>query len=78
MDVNHYLGTEFFVHQEMMSAGKRVEFIGDRMSYIRVRSHWRDIVFLNVHAPTEDKSGYMKDSLYEELQRVFDQQLKSQ
>jgi hypothetical protein len=40
------------------------------MSYIILRGHWCDIV-LNVHAPTENKVD-MKDSFYEELERVFD------
>jgi hydroxypyruvate isomerase len=29
-------------------------------------------VVLNVHAPTEDKTDEVKDSFYEELERVFD------
>jgi hypothetical protein len=29
-------------------------------------------VFLNIHAPTEDKISDVKDSFYEELERVFD------
>jgi hypothetical protein len=28
---------------------------------------------MNVHAPTEDKDDVIKDSLYEELEQVFDQ-----
>jgi hypothetical protein len=36
----------------------------------RVR-RWCDIA-LNVHARTEDKIDDMKDSFYEELERVFD------
>jgi hypothetical protein len=31
------------------------------------------ILFVNVHAPTEDKCDDMKDIFYEELDRVFDQ-----
>jgi hypothetical protein len=41
------------------------------MSYIRLRSPWCDIIDLNVHAPTEDKSDDVKDIFYEELERVF-------
>jgi hypothetical protein len=30
------------------------------------------MIVLNVHAPTEDKIYYMKDSIYEELEHAFD------
>jgi hypothetical protein len=42
------------------------------MSYIILRGRWCHIIVLNVHAPTEDKTDDMKDSFYEELERVFD------
>jgi hypothetical protein len=42
------------------------------MSYIILRGHWCHIIVLNVHAPTEDKTGNVKDSSYEEVERVFD------
>jgi hypothetical protein len=61
----------FFVRKRIISVVKRVEFFSDSMSYIRVipRGRWRDIIILNVHAPTEDKIDDMKDSLYLELER---------
>jgi hypothetical protein len=34
--------------------------------------HRIQIIFLNVHATTEDKIKDMKDSFYKELERVFD------
>jgi hypothetical protein len=40
------------------------------MSYITSNDGWCDIV-LNVHAPAEDKDD-IKDSVYEELEQVFD------
>jgi hypothetical protein len=51
---------------------KRVEFVSDRMSYIILRGRWFHIIVLNVHAPTEDKTDDVKDSFYEELERIFD------
>jgi hypothetical protein len=62
----------FFVHKRIISAVKRVEFVSYRISYIVLRGHWFHIIILNVHAPTEDKIDDLKDSFYEELERIFD------
>jgi hypothetical protein len=45
--------------------------VSDRLSYIILTGRWCDIVFLNVHAPKEDKIDYVKDGFYEELEHVF-------
>jgi hypothetical protein len=37
----------FFVHQRMVSAIKRVEFVSARMSYIVLRGRWCNIIVLN-------------------------------
>jgi hypothetical protein len=37
-----------------------------------LRGHWCNIIVLNVHAPTEEKSDDSKDSFYEELEQVLD------
>jgi hypothetical protein len=42
------------------------------MSYIILRGRWCHVIVLNVHAPTEDKPDYVKDSFYEKLELVFD------
>jgi len=39
----------------------REEFVSDRLSYIVLRDRWVNIIFLNVHAPSEDKSDGTKD-----------------
>jgi hypothetical protein len=36
-----------------------------------LRGRWSNIIVLNVHAPTEEKSDDSKDSFYEELEQVF-------
>ena len=46
--------------------------MGDRVSYIVPRGRWFNIIVLNVHAPSEEKSDESKDSFYEELEQVFD------
>ena len=69
---NHQLGTRFFVHHRIVSAIKRTEFASDKMSYIVLRGCWCNIIALNVHAQSEEKSDDSKDSFYEELEQVFD------
>jgi hypothetical protein len=46
----------------IISALRRVEFISDRMSYITLRGRWHDILALDVHAPTGNKSDDKKNS----------------
>jgi len=37
-----------------------------------LRGHWRNIIVVNVDAPSEEKSDESKASFYEELEQVFD------
>jgi len=60
-----------FVHHRIVSAVKRVEFVSDRLSYIVLRVRWCNIIVLNVHAPSEEKSDNSEDSFYEELEQVL-------
>ena len=63
---------DFFVHRRIVSAVKKVEFVSDRLSYIELRGRWHNIIVVNVHASSEEKSDEAKDSFYEELEQVFD------
>ena len=60
-----------FAHHKTESAVKKGESVSDKMSYMALRSGWCNIVLLNVHAPSEEKSDDSKDSLYEEFEQVF-------
>jgi hypothetical protein len=62
----------FLVHKGTISAVKTVEFISDGMSYIILRGRGCQIIFLHVHARTEDKIDDMTGSFYEKLESVFD------
>jgi hypothetical protein len=42
------------------------------MSCIIPRGRWCLIIVLNIHVPTENKIKDVKDSFYEELERVFE------
>jgi hypothetical protein len=68
---NQELGTVFFVRKRIISAVKLVQFVSDRMSYIIIRGRLCDIIVLNVHASTDDKTGDTKNTFYEELEHVF-------
>jgi hypothetical protein len=60
------------VHKRIISAVEKVEFVSGRMPYLILRGRWCNIIVLNVHAPTEDKTDDVKDSYYEELEGMCD------
>jgi hypothetical protein len=66
------IGNRIFVHHRVVSAVKGVEFVSDRVSYIVVRGRWDNMIVLNVHALSEEKSDDSRNSFYEELENVFD------
>jgi hypothetical protein len=65
------IGIGFFVRHRRVSAVQRVESVSDRMSYIVLRGHWCNIIVLNVHALSEEKSDDSDGIFYEELEQVF-------
>jgi len=54
-----------------VSAVQRVEFVSNSVSYVVMRGRWCNIIVLNLHATSEEKSDDSKDSFYGELEQVF-------
>ena len=52
---------------------KRVEFFSGRVSCIRLKGRWCDIIVVNVRSSLKDNADDIKDSFYEEIERLFDQ-----
>ena len=51
------MGTVFFVHHRIVSAVKGEEFVSDRVLYVVLRGRWCNIIILNVHAQSGEKSN---------------------
>ena len=64
----YQLGTWFFVHNQIRSAVKRMEFISDHVSYIMLKGQWCDTIVVNLHALSEDKDDFIKYSFYEKIE----------
>ena len=59
---NYQLGTGFFIHHRIGSAVKKIELVGNRVSYIVLRGRKCNNVVPNVHEQSEEKSDDSKDS----------------
>ena len=68
---NHQLGTGCFVHHRIVPTFKRVEFVTDRMSYSALRGHWYNIIVLNVHARSQEKTDGSKESFMRNYSSFF-------
>ena len=53
-----------------------VEFVSERVSYIVMRCRWCNIIVLNVHAPSEEKSDESKEELEQDFYHFPKYQLK--
>ena len=56
------VGNRIFCTPQNSSAVMSVELVSDRKSHTVLRGCWFNIIVLNVHAPSEEKSYDSKDS----------------
>jgi len=47
---------DFFVHHRKVQTVRKEVFVSDRMSYIILRGHWCNVIVLNMHSLSEEKS----------------------
>jgi len=62
---------DFFAHHRKVSTVNRLKFVSDRVPYTPLRGRCSNVIVLNVHASSEEKSDDSNDSLYGKLEQVF-------
>jgi exonuclease III len=58
-------GTGFAVHKSLIPNIREFKDINPRISVLTMKAQFFDITFINVHAPSEDKSQEEKDDFYD-------------
>ena len=60
-----------FVQTGVCTNTEFAQIVRTCMGAFTLKGRWCDIIVLNVHAPLEDKDDGIKDSFYEEIERLF-------
>jgi len=68
----HKRGVGFVIKNNILPNVMRFEQINDRICYVELKGKWFNILLINCHAPTEEKSEEIKNAFYEELDRIYD------
>jgi len=68
----HKLGTVFAVHESLIHLVKEFKDVSPRISTLTLKDNDLHMVFIDVHAPTEDKDEEEKEDFYERLEEIFD------
>jgi len=64
-------GVGFAVHKSLVHTIKKFKVINCRIAFLIVNGKFFNIVFINVHAPTEEKSQDAKEEFYAELEDIL-------
>jgi hypothetical protein len=61
----------FAVRKTIVPTIKDFRVINLRLALLKIETKWFDIVFINVHVPTEDKSLQEKEDFYTEIELLL-------
>lgn len=64
-------GTGFMISSRIRKSLLSFESINEKICKLRIKGRFRNMTFITVHAPTEDKTEQEKEDFYEELENVF-------
>jgi len=64
-DEQRQFGTGFAVHKSLIPNIREFKDINPRISVLTMKAQFFDITFINVHAPSKDKSQEEKDDFYD-------------
>lgn len=69
---NRMLGTGFLVRGGYKTAIVEFKPITERMCYLRLRGKYQKMVFMNIHAPTEEAGMEQKEAFYNKLDTEYE------
>lgn len=70
-DGRRQTGSGFAVNNKLLTAVKSFKVISPRLTILTLDTKWFGVVFVNVHAPTEDKDVNEKDDFYSLLDNTL-------
>ncbi|XP_025423466.1 craniofacial development protein 2-like [Sipha flava] len=70
-DGRRQAGSGFAVNNKLLTAVKSFKVINPRLTILTLDTKWFGVVFVNVHAPTEDKDDNEKDDFYSLLDNTL-------
>ena len=65
----HESGCVFYVRGEFLKYAKDFKIINERVCYFRLKAKWFSCTFINVHAPTNEKTEEVKEKFYISLKQ---------
>ena len=68
----HKFGTEVYISRHIVDSFLDFEPVNERMSYIRVKLKYCNLILISTHAPTKENDEVAKEEFYRFLEKVCD------